>query len=216
MSAIFTISIDDGNPADVLTSHVLEKHGIRGTFYIPCRKVMRGAFPLDELFRLSNTHEIGGHGVYHIDLTTLKPIAAREQIEDSKIYWDELLQKWSNILSYPWGNCNPDVIKLAKKAGYEGGRTVDFVKSIDTFDSFRMPVSFSFSDGKLLEQKESIDHAERVYDEGGVFHIFGHSWELRNGDGWSYLDNFLGELLSIGNWKLMTNSEVVKARGILD
>ena len=64
-----------------------------------------------------------------------------------------------------------------------------------------------------------IDHAEAVLDhvlsEGrGVFHLWGHSWELAEGDQWGRLERVLARLRGTsGRAMLVSNAELCAAQG---
>ena len=81
-----TTSWDDGHPSDLrVVAALLEKHGLSGTFYIPCtnsegRPVMRAA----EIAELGRQFEIRGHTRDHVILTDLAPRLTADQILTNK------------------------------------------------------------------------------------------------------------------------------------
>src|SRR5262245_51647144 len=76
---------DDRHPADLRVADLLDKHGLMGTFYIPCSKsesrpVMRSS----DVMELGRRFEIGGHTQNHVSLTEIGPRAAANQILANK------------------------------------------------------------------------------------------------------------------------------------
>jgi peptidoglycan/xylan/chitin deacetylase (PgdA/CDA1 family) len=61
---------------------------------------------------------IGSHTVHHLDLTTLSPAAATDELSDSRHSLEQHLGHPVQWLAYPAGAENPSVVALAQKAGY--------------------------------------------------------------------------------------------------
>jgi len=66
---IVTTSWDDGNVLDVRLAALLDKYGVKGTFYIAPNKQNR--LSNDEIIAISNKHEIGAHTMDHPLLTEI-------------------------------------------------------------------------------------------------------------------------------------------------
>lgn len=138
---IVTTSWDDGCILDKKLVDLLNKYGLKGTFYIQkletnkifCQKdifdlksksviiqpIDKNAFKvIDEI------HEIGAHSLTHPKLTQISLIAAREEIMDSKVYLENLIGHQVQMFCYPFGDYNEDVKKLVKESGFLGARTV--------------------------------------------------------------------------------------------
>ena len=103
---IVTTSWDDGSILDLKLAQMLTKYGLKGTFYIP--KSPKNVTPLrkTDIAALAAEHEIGAHTVNHPHLAQIPPAEAKTEIEDSKIYLEEILGKKIVMFTYPFGEYN--------------------------------------------------------------------------------------------------------------
>lgn len=220
MSATFTFSVDDGSPADLQMAQILTKLGIRATFYIPYRKLLMQALPMTTFEYIQQHHEVQSHCVYHLDLTTMRDIHAEEQLDDSRKLFATVLKKPPALIGYPFGKYTDEIIQVARKVGYVGGRGVDWAAGPKVIiDPFKLHVHAEAGDGDALQcglnpctVPDVISRARAVYDAGEVFSMFAHSWKITQ---WDKLESLLRELKSIGSWKFETNEEVLRSRGLL-
>jgi len=67
--------------------------------------------------------EIGSHTMSHARLSTLPVELAHQELEQSKALLEEKLDETVDMLAYPAGDCNQDVMDLAVEAGYEAAFT---------------------------------------------------------------------------------------------
>jgi peptidoglycan/xylan/chitin deacetylase (PgdA/CDA1 family) len=231
---LVTTSWDDGHPSDLRVADLLEKHGIRGTFYVPCtnsegRPVMRSA----EIAQLGRRTEIGGHSRDHVILTTIAPEMAEAQIGANKRRLEDLLGHDVLGFAYVRGHHNRIVRGLVKRAGFKYARTVKNLMSTPGVDRFQVPTTAQFFphrcttylrnyvSGRPTLQRSDIlravlDHsefsarllgsAEACRHSGGHFHLWGHSWELDEHDLWEELERFLVRLGQL-HAKFVTNDE---------
>lgn len=107
---LVTTSWDDGHPSDLRLADLLEKHGLRGTFYVPCansegRPVMRPS----EVVEVGRRFEIGGHTRSHVSLTEMTPCQATDQIRANKDRLQNLLGREVCGFAYVRGRHNPMV-----------------------------------------------------------------------------------------------------------
>lgn len=231
---LVTTSWDDGHPSDLRVADMLEKHGISGTFYVPCtnsegRPVMRSA----EIARLGRRFEVGGHTQDHVILTTIAPEIAEGQIRANKRRLEDLLGHEVRGFAYVRGHHNRIVRSLVKKAGYKYARTVKNLMSTPGLDRFEVATTTQFfahpdstylrnyvSGGPTLQRsgilRAVLGHpelaarlsraAEACLHSGGYFHLWGHSWELDEHDLWEELDRFFVWLRRL-HAKFVTNAE---------
>src|SRR5262245_15905834 len=76
-SLLVTTSWDDGHPADLRVADLLDKHGLKGTFFIPCSNSEgRSVMCSSDVAELGRRFEIGGHTQNHVSLTEIAPRAA--------------------------------------------------------------------------------------------------------------------------------------------
>ena len=61
---------------------------------------------------------IGSHGYYHNDLEKIEKNEAKEEMEKSKLYLEELTGKEVMSLAFPYGSYSRNLIETAKKTGY--------------------------------------------------------------------------------------------------
>ena len=215
---IVTTSWDDGDFADLKLAELLHSKGIRGTFYIPINHRDR---PLDhsELRTLASAgFEIGAHGLTHRSLCGLPPQALALDVRPCKRILEDLLGKQVEMFCYPFGRYDANVVCALQDAGYRGARTVRMLKTSIAFDDFEMPTTLqAFRHPPLTYVKntlrarnfESVQrlfvHLPRVgswielgkslFDavlaNGGVWHLFGHSWEIEQLGLWDDLREML-------------------------
>jgi peptidoglycan/xylan/chitin deacetylase (PgdA/CDA1 family) len=79
---IITTSWDDGDILDERIADLLDRHGIRGTFYLT-RAFRPNRLPEERIRALARRHEIGGHTVTHPDLTLLSGMAKENEVARS-------------------------------------------------------------------------------------------------------------------------------------
>lgn len=237
--AIFTTSWDDGHPLDARMAELLSLHGFQGTFYVPLSN--REGFPVlspEDMRRLGQGFEIGSHTIDHCYLQTVGAAEARRQIAGGKSQLEQILGYGVSGFSYPGGQCTPGNRQMVVDAGFDYARTIaNFHRTLPT-DPFRMPTtiqyyphrrdvlvrnfirrgewgrrkglfSVSLAGGDFMFRlRAMLDH---VCLHGGVFHLWGHSWELECFDGWRQLDGFLRYAAErIPAERRLTNREVLQ------
>jgi len=221
-SLVVTTSWDDGHPSDLRVAELLEKHGLSGTFYVPCSNSEgRSVMSSGEIAELGRRFEIGGHTRDHISLTDVAPHVAASQILTNKHWLEDVLGREVCGFAYVRGRHNRVVRALVDKAGFRYARTIKSLMSAPGTDRLQVPTTTQFfthtpstylrnyvSGGPTL-QRAALLVAVLVDDElsercsraaeacarsGGYFHLWGHSWELDEFDLWGELDRFLGQL----------------------
>ena len=114
MKCSVTTSWDDGSIFDLKIAELLNKYGVKGTFYIP--KVLF-AHPLDkhDILSLDKQFEVGAHTLNHVDLTRASLSEAKMEIEGSKAYLEDLLGHNVPMFCYPSGKFNQDITNSPRK-----------------------------------------------------------------------------------------------------
>jgi peptidoglycan-N-acetylglucosamine deacetylase len=232
-SLLVTTSWDDGHPADLRVADLLDKHGLKGTFYIPCSNSEgRSVMCSSDVAELGRRFEIGGHTQNHVSLTEIAPRAAANQILTNKHRLEDLVGREIRGFAYVRGRHNPMVRRLVEQAGYSYARTIKNLMSTPGDDAFRIPTTAQFfahstptyvlnylSEGPTGERatilaavlgEDSLttrlsNAAEASVRLGGYFHLWGHSWEIDEYDLWDELDRFLGQLRMF-NARFVTNA----------
>lgn len=223
--AFITTSWDDGHPSDMRLAEMLARHGLTGTFYIP-RSIATGVMPIADIRTLSSSFEIGAHTLNHVFLASADDVTARREITDSKAWIEELTGRPCPMFCPPGGRYTPRHVPMFRQAGYTGIRTVEFL-SIDlprlgsglaemptTLQAFPHPARNYW---KNLAKRRAVKNfwlyarhgrsrdwttlarrlLARTLRAGGVFHLWGHSWELEQAALWPRLEEVLKMLSEV-------------------
>lgn len=233
-----TTSWDDGDILDMRVAAMLDKYNLKGTFYIP-QEYWGQRLSDAEIKSLSKSHEIGAHTLGHVDLDKVPLSDARHEIEGSKRWIEAVTGSPCNMFCYPKGLYTADVVQEAKRAGYKGGRTVkQFSLSVgDPFEMettihvYPMPFRYGAGIRRILgpiknrypgyrslgaslwdmrsfesAAKASFDTALR---RGGVFHVWGHSWEVEKYHLWEQMERVFAHMANRSDCAYVTNGELV-------
>ncbi len=220
---------------------MLAERGMKGTFYWPVASdhphyqlpSTRVATDL-----LSSGMEIGSHTVTHPLLTRIPADRVRSELVESKARLEEHIGRRVDAFCYPAGYYDRRVRDATEAAGYRLARTTVGLRIDAGFDPFLMPVTLQlFPHGRRVHLTHSLrrrnlrglltwvgrfhgtadlerltDAAlDLVVDVGGVFHLWGHSWELEENDLWSMLAALLDRISERPGIRHVTNGEVVNA-----
>jgi len=233
---IVTTSWDDGHPLDMKLAKLLIKYSLQGTFYIPTR-FLYSKMNDSDVRRLSENFEIGAHTFSHVKLTSISISEAKREIAGNKTMLEEIIGKKVKMFAYPQGIYNEEIISLVKMLGFDGARTVEDFKT-NILDPFRMGVTLQVRPYGRKELTKKLLQVENlrmklfllkclstlvnswedlatslfnyVYRNGGVFHIWGHSWEIEKFKMWDSLDFFLSYISGKRNVAYLCNSAVVE------
>lgn len=215
---LVTTSWDDGDCADLKLAELLGSKGIHGTFYIPInyRKKPLGHAELRTL--ASEGFEIGAHGWSHKHLWGLQPEELGQEVRPCKEVLEDILGKQVEMFCYPRGRYDLNAVRALQQAGYRGARTVRMLAIQPTFNPFEMPTTlqvfphapFTYlknaARSRSLESLQScfahmarlgnwVELGKRLFDsvleDGGVWHLYGHSWEIEQLGLWSGLRELL-------------------------
>lgn len=143
---------------------ILDKHGIRGTFYITTQyfdeNAYTGFMTRAMVADLSaRGHEIGGHTITHPDLTTLSAGTLDRELGDSKAELEALVGGTVYSLAYPFGSYNSTVIAAAERAGYETSRTVEAALNYPGVPAHKIQSYSPTANTPSAELKAAIDRA---------------------------------------------------------
>lgn len=229
-----TTSWDDGHVLDIRLGTLLKKYAVAGTFYV-CPEDRE--FSQSELlskgavYELSEQFEIGGHTIHHPHLSKIPLLKADEEIRDAKKYLEDITLKRVTSFCYPYGDYSEEVKKLVIKNGYLTARTTLRFAFSPGSDLFAVPTTFhmyqhysdlhkifAFSKFSLHTARKNWEWEElamrlfdAVFEKGGVFHLWGHSWEIEKYHNWEKLEMVLSYISQRENVSYLTNSEVISA-----
>jgi peptidoglycan/xylan/chitin deacetylase (PgdA/CDA1 family) len=234
---IITTSWDDGHPLDFRLAEMLASRNLRATFYIP-RNADTGTMSADNVRELSQQFEIGAHTLDHVFLDRASDEQADTQIRNSKKWVEDVTGKPCTMFCPPAGKFAKKHLQMIEGAGYAGVRSVEFF-SFDpprrVGKLLMMPTTLQanpnglFSYARNLARRLAIRNlwlyirhghntdwaklSKSLLDffqhTGGVFHLWGHSWELEAHAQWERLAEVLDLLQSCATSQtLMTNGEI--------
>lgn len=239
MKRTITTSWDDGHPDDLRLSELLDKYNLKGTFYVPIKNKERETLSDKNIRKISKRHEIGAHSFNHVDLTQLTSKEVREEVSSCKAKLEEIIDEKVRMFCYPKGKYNEDIVEAVESVGYLGARTTKLYET-RIENKFKMPVTVQAKNPtrsgvpdkkhyimKVLKNpikmkdavmnyfgedwyETAIKMLDRVEKNGGIWHLMGHSWQLKDED-WEKLEDLFKILNQKRNkFKILTNDEVVE------
>ena len=236
---IVTTSWDDGDPLDLQVARMLADRRLAGTFYVPIKGHHRSA-RMDQAGMLSldsQGFEIGAHGVAHPNLPQCDAPQLAREVETCKQCLEDDLGKEVSMFAYPNGRHNATVIASVRRAGFVGARTTAMLARELVFDPFRMPTSVQAFPHSQLDYLKNflssgdfrrnwghlrpvprarnwVDLAMHLFDSvassGGVWHLYGHSWEINDFKLWEGLRVVLDYVANRQGVMYVPNSGVVR------
>jgi len=238
-----TTSWDDGHPLDLRIAELLTKYNVRGTFYAPMR-AQNGTMAAGQIRELGGTFEIGAHTIDHLVLTRANEHEARQQIEGSKSWVEDSTGLPCLMFCPPQGKYSGRHLTMVQRAGYLGLRSVELA-SLDyprsragmmlmptSVQAYPHSVSAFFKNAakraafgnlwRYIVHGRSRDWPalagsllRRAVEDGGVFHLWGHSWELEQTGQWRRLDEVLRILSEFArDAHHLTNGQICQQLGV--
>jgi peptidoglycan-N-acetylglucosamine deacetylase len=236
---VVTTSWDDGNLNDMRVAEFLQDRHLWGTFYVPItgrdgRSIVRGG---DLRALLSQGFEIGAHGTSHSPLTQFYDRELAWEIGVCKRKLQDVLGATVPMFCYPKGQYNGRIIREVERAGYAGARTTEMLRHDLDMDPYRMSTTLhAFPHNRTAYLKNMaralnfnraldwaihyrhahswVELAKRTFDQvirdGGVWHLYGHSWAIEKYDLWAGLGKVLEYVSRREGVKYLSNSEVLK------
>lgn len=234
-----TTSWDDGHPADLRVADLLVKYGIAATFYVPAATEW-GTMSAVQMRTLISDFEIGAHTLHHVDLARATDQTAWREIADSKEWVENITGVSCVSFCPPLGHFKTRHLHMIRRAGYLGARSTELL-SLDfprrqaglmlmptTVQAF--PHRFRALAKNALKRKalgnlwryvtrgrtaewpvmaESL--LRHATARGGVFHLWGHSWELQDAGQWQRLADVLRFMSGfVGPAPALTNGQIFR------
>jgi peptidoglycan/xylan/chitin deacetylase (PgdA/CDA1 family) len=116
------ISFDDGDlSCHTTAAPVLERHGIRGQFFVVTRWIGESGFMNADHLRdlVRRGHGVHSHSRSHPRLSSLSAAEIDDELQGSKADLEAILGRPVTQLSIPGGAYDDRVIDAARRAGYE-------------------------------------------------------------------------------------------------
>ena len=185
--------------------------------YIPIANPENKVISSDLIRTIAKDFEIGGHTYNHTWLTQLDENTMSYELRESKNVLESIVRREVVSFCYPRGLYNKKVIEKVKQSGYKIARTTKSLcttlstplechPTIHAFDynliakgkhvvtaSDRSLATKLLLYGSIFKRwdmiaKKSLDH---VLENGGIWHLWGHSWEINRYDNWPLLRDVL-------------------------
>ncbi|HET6465839.1 MAG TPA: polysaccharide deacetylase family protein [Nitrospiria bacterium] len=236
---IVTTSWDDGHPCDLQLSRLLSARKLKGTFYVPIRNSEgRRTMESDEIRTLARSHEIGGHTLNHLDLTSLSRAMARDEIVEGKRQLERLIGRSLKGFAFPRGRMNASIVSLVKEAGFKFSRTI-YGFHFTLSDGFLIhPTLQAYPHNRMTYIRNAVrrgnfeglgayvfrlqlksnwkELAKTAFDtairDGGVWHLWGHSWEIDELNLWGQIEELFDYISNRPGVLYLTNGEVSEQR----
>ena len=209
---------------------MLKEHGLGATFYVAPQNqefTKSDLLTSQQVRDLSRDFEIGAHSITHRRLPAISEQQAEREIVESKAVLEQITGKEVKTFCYPGGEYTQLHVRLVKDAGYQYARTtarysftVDSPYEAGTslhvynhrFDLWQTARFAKFRPIKVLRYLEwdALARAmfDRVIKEGGVYHIWGHSWEIDEHNDWERLEDVFRYISANPKVKYVTNGEL--------
>lgn len=187
----------------------------------------------------SQGFEIGGHGISHPNLAACGAGQLTLEIESCKQRLEDVLGERVSMFAYPRGRHNQKVIASLKLAGFTGARTTAMMAHELNFDPYRMPTSVHVFPHSRLDYLRNLTRvwnirrtwvyathlrcgnnwvkfAKLLFDlvlaDGGLWHLFGHSWEIEELQLWDGLKEVLDYVANRPGVLYLANGPIVNMR----
>ncbi|MFJ3640251.1 polysaccharide deacetylase family protein [Streptomyces sp. NPDC090108] len=231
-AVVVTTSWDDGHRLDPRLADLLDEHGVAATFYIAPRNIEFDAadlLPPSGVRELADRgFEIGGHTLSHQRLPLIPDAAAREEIEAGKSALEDITGGAVTSFCYPRGEYRPVHVRQAAQAGFTFARTVvrgslgsgrpmeaattvnAYAHRVDVPLVLRMAAGHPVKAARLYLNWEelAIHWFELCRREGGVYHLWGHSWEIDERGDWDRLKRVLAHIGGRADVRYVTNGQL--------
>ncbi|HTS08611.1 MAG TPA: polysaccharide deacetylase family protein [Candidatus Eisenbacteria bacterium] len=211
-----TISIDDGHPSDLRTVDLLNKYGLQATFYIPGSNAEREVMSTAQIQEIDRQFEVGSHTLHHVRLHKLPQQECLREIVDGRKFSEDTVGHEVVSFCYPGGKFNRCVARLVEQAGFLAARTCRYFLNDYPPDPFSWDIStyantypayvqlrhclleynFAGAYEYLTTFKSTVPWVaqfvcalEDVSRNGGIAHLYFHSWEIDDNGDWNELEN---------------------------
>ena len=223
-------SWDDGHPLDFRIAELLTRYDLTGTFYIPRTNGPTEVMNEKSIFELSKRFNIGGHTLNHVVLNTHDEKLLQHEVHGSFHWLESIIGNAPSSFCFPKGVFNKTALKFVFDAGYKTARTTELWSTACEVDRVE-PTTLQLYEhswstyakhlikrrrwNRLIEnlvlhstvdlQKLTQRLLKKMQQEGGCFHLWGHSWEIEEFGLWEKLKSVLS-MLSEANSGSRTSS----------
>lgn len=235
---VITSSWDDGYPSDLRLADLLQKHQVRGTFYIPQTNPEHPVMTESEILQLKEAFEIGGHTINHTSINSNSADLFETEIKGCYNWIKDLTGERPLSFCFPRGIYNKAAVEYCTDLGFKVIRTTELLNPYGIVSNGLHPTTlqmfphskityckhllkrFKFKSlglyiqsgwkSNLLELTEYyLDHISK---NGGCFHLWGHSWELDEFDLWKELELVLKTIGNNSEFSYISNSDLINTQ----
>lgn len=194
-------SWDDYSPQNLELVNLLLKYKIPSIFFIECNseEKLKQIKQISEIDRLV---KIGSHSINHPqDLKLLSDEEAWKEIKGSKDIIENLIRKQIDWFCLPRGRGDERICNLIYKAGYKYIRTTN-VFSVENIkqgvNHTTLHVSYPWrKEYNGVDMLKLVDeYLEKAKKKNGLFHFWGHIFEIERYSLWNELEQILKILVS--------------------
>lgn len=227
-----TTSWDDGHILDYKLASLLHKYRLPATFYIAPKNVelpQQQRLHSRDLLDFSQYFEIGGHTLSHLRLTTLPDQVAAREISEGKDSLEQVIGVALRSFCYPGGEYSSQHPAMVQDAGFGLARTVRrgvtgrspryechttvhaYRHLVDGPDALRLAGGNPKKAGQIYWNWDelAITQFDRVLTVGGVYHLWGHSWEIEQHKDWHRVERVLSYISNRSEVRYVDNGELV-------
>jgi peptidoglycan/xylan/chitin deacetylase (PgdA/CDA1 family) len=158
------------------------------------------------------------------------------EVETSKDHLEQVVGRAVTSFCYPRGSYDAPIAKAVERAGYSYARTVrrfdlgparirfEAGTSLETHrnpiptlprDLMSIAALCRYRPDRTLAlldwERLALHMFDRVRREGGVFHLWGHSWVVEHDDGWAKLQRVLRHIAGHDDVRYVVNGDVQDA-----
>ena len=234
--SVVTTSWDDGDRADLRLAELLQSRGMVGTLYVPIEPFLgRPALKRNELRMLSDAgFEIGAHGVDHEHMPSLSRDQTLRVVRECRNRLESTVGQSVRMFCYPGGHFTRTTVRCLADAGYHGARTTRMLATRSSFGRFEMPTTvqayphsgFTYLKNTLKAGRPVrlfnyviggrngwVELGKRTFDrvlqDGGVWHLYGHSWEIEDHNLWDGLAELMDYVSGRTGVLYLTNGDAL-------
>lgn len=212
-----TTSWDDASAQDMRLADLLGQYAIQATFYVPLRHPERPVLPPTSVRALARHFEVGAHGLTHARLDALPAPALEREIVEGKRLLEDTLGSPVTSFCYPYGRGSRVARSVLARIGLRYARTGrlfatatgDALMAPTTMQAFTQPLLVYARHGAsarlfyaLLRrgvrfrdwEHLALEALDWCLEHGGVFHLWGHAWEVDEQGDWARLERVLSAI----------------------
>ena len=218
--AYITTSWDDGHPLDHRLAELLTANGLTGTFYVPPKSQNQTMDPPAVRALADAGFEVGAHTLHHVFLDGADDATAEREVAGSRRWVQDTTGQPCPMFCPPGGKYAGRELRLIGEAGFAGLRTVELM-SVDpprrrgplavlptTVQAHPQPRAaylrnavkrrsfgnlMAYVRAGLADDWVTLVERElaRIVRGGGVFHLWGHTWEIDQHGQWPAVERAL-------------------------